>query len=317
MTELKGKHQEIAALLASQCKPGIIKIAAELASVLKLTYKDLLIKIDTSSVGAPGDDKTEYVNKFLSLATLDKAVTFVKLTDIQSTTREALLKEYSDDHIMVCFTINGSSEYVYIQDPQQAAKGCAKCKKALANSFRLCAECKAVSYCSIECQKADWKEHKPTCNRHNIQQAIMNTLALSLENVIFAKADRYNYEHSCSYADIIVMINTNITDVPLDNIPVFIDRFLDLCKTNECITVHRINKLEDKELRREIRKILKKSDGKTLYIGVRVGDATQFRDIRKGTLAKKLAELEAAEKEEEAEDNEDEETRDKGDKKKE
>ncbi|OJT13568.1 hypothetical protein TRAPUB_9884 [Trametes pubescens] len=39
---------------------------------------------------------------------------------------------------------------------------CAKCSK-LDGSLRKCSRCKAVSYCSEGCQKADWKKHKSTC----------------------------------------------------------------------------------------------------------------------------------------------------------
>jgi hypothetical protein len=32
-------------------------------------------------------------------------------------------------------------------------------------SMQNCAGCHAVSYCSRDCQKADWAEHKPECKR--------------------------------------------------------------------------------------------------------------------------------------------------------
>jgi hypothetical protein len=43
---------------------------------------------------------------------------------------------------------------------------CANCKKAATNEIKLskCSRCKAVSYCSKECQKADWKMHKQSCS---------------------------------------------------------------------------------------------------------------------------------------------------------
>ena len=30
-------------------------------------------------------------------------------------------------------------------------------------TFSKCSACKAVLYCGVECQKADWKKHKPLC----------------------------------------------------------------------------------------------------------------------------------------------------------
>uniref|UniRef100_A0A7S4JL00 MYND-type domain-containing protein n=1 Tax=Paramoeba aestuarina TaxID=180227 RepID=A0A7S4JL00_9EUKA len=32
-----------------------------------------------------------------------------------------------------------------------------------ADKYKLCGRCKQVYYCSVECQKADWKEHKVGC----------------------------------------------------------------------------------------------------------------------------------------------------------
>jgi hypothetical protein len=41
-------------------------------------------------------------------------------------------------------------------------KVCAACKKQGEN-FKLCSRCLLVSYCSVDCQKSDWKVHKPNC----------------------------------------------------------------------------------------------------------------------------------------------------------
>lgn len=41
---------------------------------------------------------------------------------------------------------------------------CHGCNKGTyLNILKKCGTCKDVSYCSRECQKADWKEHKPKC----------------------------------------------------------------------------------------------------------------------------------------------------------
>ena len=39
-------------------------------------------------------------------------------------------------------------------------RGCTKREMQIAQ-FKRCAVCHAVFYCSRECQKADWKSHKP------------------------------------------------------------------------------------------------------------------------------------------------------------
>jgi len=54
--------------------------------------------------------------------------------------------------------------------PQQQAnitlKQCNGCKKqeTQQNQFQRCGKCKKVYYCSKECQRRDWPNHKKTCN---------------------------------------------------------------------------------------------------------------------------------------------------------
>ncbi|KAJ6587146.1 hypothetical protein DFH09DRAFT_869407, partial [Mycena vulgaris] len=41
---------------------------------------------------------------------------------------------------------------------------CAKCSKQDdAESFKQCSRCKKTIYCSVDCQRADWKSHKTQC----------------------------------------------------------------------------------------------------------------------------------------------------------
>ena len=42
------------------------------------------------------------------------------------------------------------------------AAACAKCNRA-DKKMKLCSKCRMMTYCSAECQKADWKKHKPNC----------------------------------------------------------------------------------------------------------------------------------------------------------
>jgi hypothetical protein len=41
--------------------------------------------------------------------------------------------------------------------------GCCGRSRADAGSLMKCGRCKQVSYCNVDCQKADWKTHKPVC----------------------------------------------------------------------------------------------------------------------------------------------------------
>lgn len=41
---------------------------------------------------------------------------------------------------------------------------CRKCFKLEKRQYQRCGRCMGPPYCSIDCQKADWKRHKPDCN---------------------------------------------------------------------------------------------------------------------------------------------------------
>jgi hypothetical protein len=44
-----------------------------------------------------------------------------------------------------------------------ALAGCAAAGCASEEASSVCARCEAVRYCSRECQRTDWKTHKPAC----------------------------------------------------------------------------------------------------------------------------------------------------------
>jgi hypothetical protein len=50
---------------------------------------------------------------------------------------------------------------------------CQVCEKGKAEGVKLsfCNSCRSVSYCSRECQKADWKNHKSICKKLNVGDA--------------------------------------------------------------------------------------------------------------------------------------------------
>ncbi|KAF8628196.1 hypothetical protein AX15_004046 [Amanita polypyramis BW_CC] len=48
---------------------------------------------------------------------------------------------------------------------RKAKNACAKCRGPGEPKLLLCAACKSINYCSVECQKADWKVHKKSCKK--------------------------------------------------------------------------------------------------------------------------------------------------------
>jgi hypothetical protein len=44
-----------------------------------------------------------------------------------------------------------------------ACRVCEECGKATDGDLLRCSRCKNVAYCNAECQKSDWKDHKPNC----------------------------------------------------------------------------------------------------------------------------------------------------------
>ena len=49
--------------------------------------------------------------------------------------------------------------------PSEPEKRCQKCGGLGKPKLLVCGSCKSVSYCSVDCQKADWKTHKGTCRK--------------------------------------------------------------------------------------------------------------------------------------------------------
>jgi hypothetical protein len=44
-----------------------------------------------------------------------------------------------------------------------SANGCTNCGTKDVNTLKRCTGCKFVKYCNVDCQKADWKNHKSVC----------------------------------------------------------------------------------------------------------------------------------------------------------
>ncbi|KAJ7783495.1 hypothetical protein DFH07DRAFT_727660 [Mycena maculata] len=62
---------------------------------------------------------------------------------------------------------------------------CAKCStQDDGDQFKRCSRCKKTVYCSVECQRADWKSHKPLCTP-------VGTIIRGM--ILACESDRKNY----------------------------------------------------------------------------------------------------------------------------
>ncbi|KAK4556325.1 hypothetical protein LTR86_006469 [Recurvomyces mirabilis] len=85
------------------------------------------------------------------------------------------------------FTQAAHEIYIPLDNPTYSDRlpsTCAGCSKSRDQGDKLllkCARCKVVAYCSKECQKTHWKQHKPACNavhKHTAPGASPNLVAL-------------------------------------------------------------------------------------------------------------------------------------------
>jgi len=74
-----------------------------------------------------------------------------------------------------------------------------KCNLCGKDATKLCSRCKTVYYCSVECQKQNWKLHKPVCN--DAFQADQYTLHKKSFDQIVKKYGLDSEEKSSAIAD--------------------------------------------------------------------------------------------------------------------
>lgn len=77
---------------------------------------------------------------------------------------------------------------------------CAKCNKT-GKDFKRCGRCRAVNYCSPDCQKADWKRHKEQC-------AAAQETAQSLLKAIKQRSDYKAHAFVSPNLDVRVWVDT-------------------------------------------------------------------------------------------------------------
>ncbi|TCD61260.1 hypothetical protein EIP91_008693 [Steccherinum ochraceum] len=96
-----------------------------------------------------------------------------------------------------------------LRDDRNPGKFCMFCSKAeLKASLSKCARCKFVFYCSRECQKADWKVHKPTCQAYVSEQKLIDEVRKRQgPQAALQLADISRWRHSSHYANFEALIH--------------------------------------------------------------------------------------------------------------
>ncbi|KAI9688608.1 MAG: hypothetical protein M1820_010228 [Bogoriella megaspora] len=90
-----------------------------------------------------------------------------------------------------------------------ATPSCASCKKSGSNvpNLKVCAKCQTTHYCSRECQKVDWKNHKKVCaqnasnNTSPSGSSPMKNLDVQIDKP-FTRLDNNTYLHGRSEKDV-------------------------------------------------------------------------------------------------------------------
>ncbi len=82
----------------------------------------------------------------------------------------------SHDHLCVCTKVGGcySEEhkcicvddkfYICNSDDCSQMSKYKSCELCRSKTMKMCSECYKANYCSVMCQKRDWKNHKNICN---------------------------------------------------------------------------------------------------------------------------------------------------------
>ena len=63
--------------------------------------------------------------------------------------------------------VSGPSATTFGQHDKRECDNCGKDESQLIGPLKCCAKCRQCSYCSRDCQKADWKNHKKVCGKQS------------------------------------------------------------------------------------------------------------------------------------------------------
>ena len=98
----------------------------------------------------PKDENSPWLNTFVSPCYVDQTGTNAEMEDLVATTNKIMIKAQGNE-----LTTTGTLE-------DEILPACSKCKQ-LKKNLKRCSRCKSVKYCSIECQRSDWANHKSSC----------------------------------------------------------------------------------------------------------------------------------------------------------
>ncbi|MCJ1475094.1 hypothetical protein MMC13_003754 [Lambiella insularis] len=85
-------------------------------------------------------------------------------------------------------------------------KTCQKSQSDLSSALQRCAKCQETHYCSRECQKADWKDHKKVCGKPGVtseapKQTSMDTVIQMMSQMGGEKGSAFNGLKDGSYLE--------------------------------------------------------------------------------------------------------------------
>lgn len=73
--------------------------------------------------------------------------------------------------------------------------GCVICNRT--DKLLRCSRCKAVSYCTKEHQRRDWKRHKEFCATHSVESIVSNTVSATSQNSTLKSAKKESSLRNC------------------------------------------------------------------------------------------------------------------------
>ena len=133
-----------------------------------------------------GDNKTAQLHAYIVTYFEDFMAVYLHKT--QATVRWAKIVELcdADDHTLVSYYRKRipcsclDETYKRVKSVKKMGfcynPSCSQPRRKVERSRMFsCTRCGAVNYCSVECQKNHWKEHKKTCNRIVEQKAVFNS----------------------------------------------------------------------------------------------------------------------------------------------